>query len=132
MKNKGIKRRTYPRNIDYHFDAEYSEEKRYRGTQLSRYNTYRTIENEIYQPLELKLINGITRASKYLGSYREVTLREQNRLDVIAEDEYGDQRLFWVIALANDILDPFNVKKGTILKIPQISVLHSRGGYFDV
>lgn len=130
--NKGIKRRTYPRNPDYHQDAELSNIYFKSISNLSRYRTYRRIDNEQHQPLQLKLVNGITREKSYLGTYHTVTLREENRLDIIANDEYGDQKLYWVIAMANNIIDPFNVKQGTILKIPQIATISMRGGYFDV
>lgn len=130
--NKGIKRRTYPRNPDYHFDAELSSTYFRPQNDLSRYKTYRRIINEVYQPLQLKLVNGITREKSYLGTYHTVTLREENRLDIIANEEYGDQRLFWIIAMANNIIDPFDVKQGTVLKIPQIATVSMKGGYFDV
>lgn len=130
--NKGIKRRTYPRNPDYHRDAELSTTYFKPNDSLSRYKTYRRIINEVYQPLQLKLVNGITREKTYLGTFHSVTLREENRLDIIADEEYGDKRLYWVIAMANNIIDPFNVKQGTVLKIPQIATVSMKGGYFDV
>ena len=130
--NKGIKRRTYPRNPDYNQDAELSREYFRPLNNLSRYRTYKRIINEVHQPLQLKLVNGITREKTYLGTYHTVTLREENRLDIIANEEYGDQKLYWVIAMANNIIDPFNVKQGTVLKIPQIATVSMKGGYFDV
>ena len=130
--NKGIKRRTYPRNPDYHADAELSTDFFKTVSSSSRYRTYRRIVNEVHQPLQLKLVNGITREKSYLGTYHTVTLREENRLDIIANEEYGDQRYYWVIAMANNIIDPFNVKQGTVLKIPQIATINMKGGYFDV
>lgn len=130
--NKGIKRRTYPRNPDYHQDAELSKEYFKPLNNMSRYKTYKRIINEVHQPLQLKLVNGITREKSYLGTYHTVSLREENRLDIIANEEYGDQKLYWVIAMANNIIDPFSVKQGTVLKIPQIATVTMRGGYFDV
>lgn len=130
--NKGIKRRTYPRNPDYHQDAELSRDYFKTVNSSSRYRTYRRIINEVHQPLQLKLVNGITREKSYLGTYHTVTLREENRLDIIADEEYGDQKLYWVIAMANNIIDPFNVKQGSVLKIPQIATVNMKGGYFDV
>lgn len=130
--NKGIKRRTYPRNPDYHQDAELSREYSRAVNSSSRYRVYKRVINEDHQLLQLKLVNGITREKKYLGTYHTVELREENRLDVIADQEYGDKRLYWVIAMANNIIDPFDVKQGTVLKIPQIATISMKGGYFDV
>lgn len=130
--NKGIKRRTYPKNPDYHQDAELSKAYYDPKDNMSRYKTYRRIINEVHQPLQLKLVNGITREKSYLGVYHTVTLREENRLDIISYSHYGDPKLYWVIAMANNIIDPFNVKKGTVLKIPQIATVTMKGGYFDV
>ena len=130
--NKGIKRRTYPRNPDYHQDAELSSTYFRPVSNLSRYKTYKRIINETHQPLQLKLVNGVTREKYYLGTYHTVSLREENRLDIIANEEYGDQSLYWIIAMANNIIDPFNVKQGTVLKIPQVATVSMKGGYFDV
>lgn len=61
-------------------------------------------------------------------SYHIVTLEDENRLDMIATIMYGTPRYWWVIALANDIIDPFDVPIGTELRIPLIESLFNKGG----
>jgi nucleoid-associated protein YgaU len=40
------------------------------------------------------------------------------RLDVIAHKYYGDEDYWWIIALANRIMDPFTLEVGRRLRIP--------------
>ena len=40
------------------------------------------------------------------------------RLDSLASVYYGDDELWWVIALANRIMDPFSLTVGMRLRIP--------------
>jgi nucleoid-associated protein YgaU len=40
------------------------------------------------------------------------------RLDSLAYQYYGDSEYWWVIALANRIMDPFALTPGTRLRIP--------------
>ena len=40
------------------------------------------------------------------------------RLDVISHRYYGDEDYWWVIALANRIMDPFSMSPGRKLQIP--------------
>lgn len=48
------------------------------------------------------------------------TLQESQRLDVIAGIEYGDSRLWWMIAAASNIGWSLQVPAGTLLRIPDI------------
>lgn len=57
-----------------------------------------------------------------------VTNNNENRLDIIANEQYQYSLYWWVIAMANDIIDPFNVPAGTVLRIPPLSSLYSTGG----
>jgi hypothetical protein len=59
------------------------------------------------------------------------TLRshEVGRLDILAQLYYNNSLLWWVIAQANDIRDPFmTIPVGTVLRIPALSSLYSEGG----
>lgn len=56
-----------------------------------------------------------------IKSYHRVTEAQRNRLDMIAYEHYMDARLWWLIAMANEIIDPFFVPPGIILKIPYLS-----------
>lgn len=40
-----------------------------------------------------------------------------NRLDNIAYKYYGTPELFWIIMVTNDIIDPFSIKNGAVLRI---------------
>lgn len=52
----------------------------------------------------------------------QVTADREGRLDRISADFYNNVFLYWIIALANDILDPINdVSIGTTLVIPSAS-----------
>ena len=51
-------------------------------------------------------------------SFYTVPKEEENRLDLISWYFYKTPELFWIIMAINDIIDPFDVKEGTVLKIP--------------
>ena len=57
-----------------------------------------------------------------------VTLDDENRLDIISNKYYGTPRYWWVIALANEIIDPFDIPIGTYLRIPSLISLYNTGG----
>ena len=50
--------------------------------------------------------------------YHEVTVPEENRLDLIAEKELGSATYGWVIAYFNSIEDGYTVREGQKLVIP--------------
>jgi nucleoid-associated protein YgaU len=60
--------------------------------------------------------------------YYTVTSETENRLDKISYSFYRTIELWWVIAHANNIINPFVVPVGTTLRIPQIGNLYSVGG----
>jgi len=60
--------------------------------------------------------------------YYTVTESEKDRLDLIAYSFYGTPKYWWVIAIANYIIDPFDVPVGTYLRIPPILSLYNEGG----
>lgn len=43
-----------------------------------------------------------------IGSYQTVTYTESDTLENLAFDLYGDTRLWWIIAMMNDIIDPYH------------------------
>lgn len=57
-----------------------------------------------------------------------VTESEKNRLDIVSYSYYGTPNYWWVIAMANYIIDPFDVPVGTNLRIPPIVSLYNEGG----
>lgn len=60
--------------------------------------------------------------------YHQVEMGERLRLDLIAYKYYHNVNLWWVIALVNDIKDPFEIEVGSILRIPDINSLYGYGG----
>lgn len=60
--------------------------------------------------------------------YFTVSIAEQGRLDIIASKYYNTPRFWWVIALANNIIDPFDIPVDTVLRIPAIVSLYNEGG----
>ena len=58
-----------------------------------------------------------------------VKYNEVCRLDLLAYNYYNNALLWWVIAEANNIVDPFiEIKEGTQLRIPSIEGLYAEGG----
>lgn len=55
--------------------------------------------------------------------FEQDILRENQRLDSIAGEVYGDATLFWAIAAASDIGWALQAPPGTLLKIPEIADL---------
>ena len=49
---------------------------------------------------------------------------------MISANFYGTPRYWWVIALANYIIDPFEVPVGLQLRIPPLISLYNKGGVF--
>ena len=53
-------------------------------------------------------------------SRQTVRVTQGDRLDLIANNFYGDSRMWRAIAQENDIDDPFNLKPGQLLAMPNI------------
>ena len=61
------------------------------------------------------------------GQYTEYTVTDSDigRLDILAAASYGDASLWWVIALANGISNPFEqMESGMVLRFPTRDYLH--------
>ena len=54
--------------------------------------------------------------------YHEVTMPEENRLDLIAKEELGSASSSWVIAYYNKIEDGYTVREGQRLIIPKAGI----------
>ena len=94
---------------------------------VSRYSNLRTLKdddgNTYHESWNQKYID-YTDSDQYFT----VTSVEEDRLDIISVKFYGTPRYWWVIAIANYILDPFNVPTGTNLRIPPMLSLYNKGG----
>jgi hypothetical protein len=93
----------------------------------SRYSKLRTIQDDdgkIYHETWFQKV--IDKSSD--DKYYTVTEDTENRLDVISNIYYNTPRYWWVVALANYIIDPFDVPMGTSLRIPPLVSLYNKGG----
>lgn len=93
----------------------------------SRYSIYRQIldDNNI---LYTETANQIIVDDSELDQFHEVLKEEENRLDIISNKYYGTPDYYWIIAMGNNLIDPFIVKPGDILRIPNFSSLkHWKG-----
>lgn len=77
--------------------------------------------------MDLYLVGG-SYVSMFLGpdnlyissesGYHTVTRRDMYRPDLISYEYYGTANFWWVILVANNILDPFDMEIGLVLRIP--------------
>lgn len=88
-------------------------------SRLSRYATTNSIDLFGNSALRSTFYNEIPVTEE--DSYLKVEAQYVGRLDLVSFRYYGTSRLWWVIAVATKIRDPFiDVKVGTILRIPAI------------
>ena len=59
---------------------------------------------------------------KKIKNYEEFS---SENLDFLAKKYYNNTGYWWIIALYNDIVNPFNVDKNKILKIPELFEVES-------
>lgn len=122
---------TYISNFKEQFETlEYLDKVQYKNA--CRYKNLRTIRDTDtkkvhHESWNQKFIN----SAKSEDTYITVTTETENRLDLIAYNKYGSARYWWIIAMANYIIDPFDVPIGTNLRIPPIISLYKSGGVLD-
>jgi len=46
---------------------------------------------------------------------------EGDRLGVLAYRAWGDARLWWVLCDVNDVVDPFAIEPGAVLRVPSLA-----------
>lgn len=103
-----------------------------RNTSKNRYDRYRNCkileDNDTHEKLlSTREIDSVPFTSTDI--YHRVQSNETTRLDLLAQKYYRNPLLWWVIADANEIHDPFaGVDAGTILRIPSIEVLYGNNG----
>lgn len=94
---------------------------------ISRYTRNRTIYNNKLDKVYLESTNQYNLNPTIDNSiYHIVEQNEANRLDIIANNYYGDPGYYWVIAMANNMIDPFIVQPNTMLIIPNLSILYEQ------
>lgn len=90
---------------------------------ISRYRNLRQVShnpNSIDKYTTLETINPFVTNTEVI--YHEVTVEEENRLDLIAYKELGSATYSWVIAYFNRIEDGYTVREGQKLVIPKKGV----------
>lgn len=93
----------------------------------SRYNRcYRYRDSDGNEFLETQDKINIPNSKEDL--YMTVTEGEKDRLDLVSNRYYNTPLLWWVIALASDIFDPYDVPVGTVLRIPPMSTIYGVRG----
>lgn len=96
---------------------------------ISRYRDLRQVTHCIDTPdryTTLETVNPFVTHTEV--KYHEVTVTEENRLDLIAEQELGSATYGWVIAYFNRIEDGYTVREGQRLIIPNsVTALLSNG-----
>lgn len=89
---------------------------------ISRYRNLRQVNHNCDNPnlldryITLETVNPFVTNTEV--KYHEVTVIEENRLDLIAEKELGSATYGWVIAYYNRIEDGYSVREGQKLIIP--------------
>lgn len=92
----------------------------------SRYGKYRQIVDNLDSYVET--FNQSIIPPSPDDVFHTVLREQEGRLDIIANIYYSDPSFSWVIALANQLVDPFVVVTGTILRIPSLTSLYNSGG----
>lgn len=97
------------------------------GYSVSRYHHLRRIKDnegdeylESYETIEFP--------ERPDDQYHLVESGEENRLDLISHRFYGTTLLYWAIAEASGISDPFNVPAGITVRIPSRQSLYGYKG----
>lgn len=109
--------------------TEFVDPRRYEF--LSRYSRTRRIDDTVNGVRYHETYNVKNIPTTNSDRYVTVDRHNENRIDVISFEMYGSSLYWWVIALANNIVDPFIIPLGSILRIPQISSLYSEGSVLE-
>ena len=111
-------------NGEYYIESKNNSNSRY-----DRYKDCKVLEDvDTHEKLlSMREIKRVPQSGS--DTYHRVQSHEKNRLDIIAQYYYKNPLLWWVIAQANDIRDPFvEIEAGTLLRIPSIEVLYGNKG----
>lgn len=99
---------------------------------LSRYARIRQLYDSDKDKVYLETMNQYNINKETSPIYHIVDIKEANRLDIIANAYYGDPSLYWVIAMANNLIDPFIVNANTLLWIPYIETMFNNDGPLSI
>ena len=98
----------------------------------SRYKNLRTLKDSengrIHHESPVQQAISISNSD---DEYVTITNETENRLDLVAYKYYGSARYWWIIALANYIIDPFDIPVGSVLRVPPLLSLYKSGGVLN-
>ena len=105
----------------------YEPPKKYNN--VCRYTLLRTLRDSDTQKLYHENWNKkYVTYDKSVDTYIKVPRQYENRIDLLAYKYYGNARFWWIIALANEIIDPFDLPVNTQLRIPPKDAIYNTGG----
>lgn len=107
-------------------DLDYLSPRIYKD--VSRYKNVRTIQDKETAKIYHETMNQYTVDKENSEATYIVGVETANRLDLVSYRCYSTAKYWWVVALANNIIDPFDVPYGTVLRIPSLSQLYNDGG----
>lgn len=112
--------------VDYYPPATYPTLSRYRDLRRVK------VDDEDYNyPLIHETFYDFKIVESDSDTYYTVSKPEEGRLDIISLINYKNHRYWWIIALANDIIDPMTeVVQGKVLRIPSIMSIYEVGSIF--
>lgn len=126
IRNKNISPAYLAQFREVYEDLDYLNPRVYKD--VSRYKNVRTIQDKDTAKIYHETVNQYKIPEKDDESTYIVGIETENRLDLVSYRSYSTPKYWWVIALANNIIDPFDVPYGTILRIPQLTQLYDEGG----
>ena len=87
---------------------------------ISRYDKFTKVRSDPTDYYRLETFPSITAQDLANIPHSVIVWKETDRMDVMAEDFYGNPRYWWIICLMNDLVSPFSYKllPGTLLRIP--------------
>lgn len=97
-------------------------------TYVSRYSTTRRIVDDVSKKVFHETFNQYVIPETEDDIYVTVGKVSENRLDIIATNYYGYPMYWWVLAIANNIIDPFDIEMGSVIRIPPLRSLYENGG----
>lgn len=92
----------------------------------SRYSKIRRIQDDETGEIFHETYNNYSIPEKSSDTYFTVDTAVENRLDIISMRYYKSPIMWWVIAIANNIIDPFSeIPIGTVLRIPELTSVYA-------
>lgn len=104
----------------------YSNRRPFKHT--SRYAVYRTIIDKVNNTSFFESTNPYHCATDSNTVYHVVEPNQEGRLDIISNIYYNTPNFYWVLAWANNLIDPLTVIAGTVLLVPSIDSIYNLGG----